>query len=71
VEGRRVSTEPIGSRVVHEDILSTYLREHIAASHAAENLSVRLTDRNEDPQTVELLHRFVDEIREERTYLRS
>jgi hypothetical protein len=69
--GRRVSTEQIGSRVVHEDILSTYLREHIAASHAAEDLSARLIDRNEDPQAVEFLRRFVDEIREERTYLVS
>ena len=40
-----MSTEQTSTRVVHEDPLGTYLREHIAASHAAEDLSVRLRDR--------------------------
>jgi hypothetical protein len=57
------------NRVLHEDALGTYLREHIAASHAAEDLAGRLIDRSEDPQATEFLRRFAEEIREERTYL--
>jgi len=57
------------NRVLHEDALGTYLREHIAASHAAEDLAGRLIDRSEDPQASEFLRRFVEEIREERRYL--
>jgi len=57
------------NRVLHEDALGTYLREHIAASYAAEDLAGRLIDRSEDPQASEFLRRFVEEIREERTYL--
>ena len=66
---RRVSKEQPITQVVHEDALGTYLREHIAASHAAEDLSERLIDRSEDPQVAEFLRRFVEEIREERAHL--
>ena len=64
-----MTTEQTSTRVVHEDPLGTYLREHIAASHAAEDLSVRLRDRYEDRRPVQFLRRFVDEIKEERGYL--
>jgi hypothetical protein len=64
-----MATEHTSTRVVDEDTLGTYLREHIAASHAAEDLSARLMGRYEDPHTVEFLGRFVDEIREERDHL--
>jgi hypothetical protein len=64
----RVSTEQ-STRIVDEDTLGSYLREHIAASHAAEDLSGRLIDRSEDPQATEFLRRFVEEIQEERAHL--
>jgi hypothetical protein len=63
-----VSTKQ-STAVVDEDALSSYLREHIAASHAAEDLSGRLIDRSEDPQAAGFLRRFVEDIQEERAHL--
>src|SRR4051794_3274220 len=57
------------NQVLHEDALGTYLREHVAASHAAEDLAGRLVDRSEDPQATDFLRGLIEEIREERTYL--
>jgi len=63
-----VSTEQ-STEVIREDALGIYLREHIAASHAAEDLSGRLIDGSEDPQVDEFLRRFVEEIQEERAHV--
>jgi hypothetical protein len=65
-----VSTKQ-STEVIREDALGTYLREHIAASHAAEDLSGRLIERTEDPQADEFLRRFVEEIQEERAHLEA
>lgn len=63
-----MSTEQ-STEVIREDALGIYLREHIAASHAAEDLSGRLIDGSEDPQVDEFLRRFVEEIQEERAHV--